>query len=225
MLFVLPMLICSGACVAVACLSVQVEVVEGNARDDRLLALLQQHHKSRKNRIIIFVLYKKEAPRVEGLLKRKGWNAAAIHGDISQGQRTAAVEAFKAGTCPLLIATGAHTEQGSVGIQAMQQGSNMHPGGCNRSARCQGTHMLLCISCCQVVLQLCEFPSSCNLLTACPVVRWQGRGPTHGYRVGHRVATEQGLLLTVSCCFRRCCSWPGHSRCGGGHQLQLPTDH
>jgi ATP-dependent RNA helicase DBP3 len=83
----------------------QVEVVEGNARDDRLLALLQQHHKSRKNRIIIFVLYKKEAPRVEGLLKRKGWNAAAIHGDISQGQRTAAVEAFKAGTCPLLIAT------------------------------------------------------------------------------------------------------------------------
>jgi ATP-dependent RNA helicase DBP3 len=85
-----------------------VEVVEGNARDERLLALLQQHHgsKGRKNRIIIFVLYKKEAPRVEALLKRRGWDAAAIHGDISQGQRTAAVEAFKAGTCPLLIATG-----------------------------------------------------------------------------------------------------------------------
>lgn len=30
---------------------------------------------------------------------------AAIHGDISQGQRTAAVEGFKAGTVPLLIAT------------------------------------------------------------------------------------------------------------------------
>lgn len=85
----------------------QVEVVEANARDERLLALLQQHHgsKGRKNRIIIFVLYKKEAPRVEALLKRRGWDAAAIHGDISQGQRTAAVEAFKAGTCPLLIAT------------------------------------------------------------------------------------------------------------------------
>jgi superfamily II DNA/RNA helicase len=84
----------------------QVEVVEPNARDERLLSLLQQHHKSRKNRIIIFVLYKKEAPRVEALLKRRGWTAAAIHGDISQAQRTAAVEAFKAGTCPLLIATG-----------------------------------------------------------------------------------------------------------------------
>jgi ATP-dependent RNA helicase DBP3 len=83
----------------------QVEVVEPNARDERLLSLLQQHHKSRKNRIIIFVLYKKEAPRVEALLKRRGWTAAAIHGDISQAQRTAAVEAFKAGTCPLLIAT------------------------------------------------------------------------------------------------------------------------
>lgn len=75
------------------------------ARDDRLLALLQKYHSSRSNRIIIFVLYKKEAPRVESLLKRKGWKAAAIHGDISQAQRTAAVEAFKAGTCPLLIAT------------------------------------------------------------------------------------------------------------------------
>jgi ATP-dependent RNA helicase DBP3 len=86
----------------------QVEVLEQHARDDRLLSLLQQHHgsKGRKNRIIIFVLYKKEAPRLEGLLKRKGWNAAAIHGDISQAQRTAAVEAFKAGTVPLLIATG-----------------------------------------------------------------------------------------------------------------------
>jgi ATP-dependent RNA helicase DBP3 len=29
----------------------------------------------------------------------------SIHGDISQGQRTAAVEAFKSGKVPLLIAT------------------------------------------------------------------------------------------------------------------------
>lgn len=31
--------------------------------------------------------------------------AAAIHGDISQGQRTAAVEGFKSGSVPLLVAT------------------------------------------------------------------------------------------------------------------------
>ncbi|GFR43801.1 hypothetical protein Agub_g4925 [Astrephomene gubernaculifera] len=85
----------------------RVEVIEPPARDARLLELLQQYHgaKGRKNRVIIFVLYKKEAPRVEQLLTRKGWKAVAIHGDISQGQRTAAVEQFKAGTVPLLIAT------------------------------------------------------------------------------------------------------------------------
>jgi len=51
-----------------------VEVLEQAARDDRLLQLLRQHHSSRSNRIIIFVLYKKEAPRVESLLNRKGFN-------------------------------------------------------------------------------------------------------------------------------------------------------
>ncbi len=53
-----------------------VEVIEPHARDARLLDLLQQYHggaKGRKNRVIIFVLYKKEAPRVEQLLTRKGW--------------------------------------------------------------------------------------------------------------------------------------------------------
>ncbi|KAL4442662.1 hypothetical protein ABPG77_006656 [Micractinium sp. CCAP 211/92] len=82
-----------------------VEVIEDRARDARLHELLQQHHKSRSNRIIIFVLYKKEAVRVEAFLQRKGWKAVAIHGDISQGQRTAAVEQFKSGKVPLLVAT------------------------------------------------------------------------------------------------------------------------
>lgn len=36
-----------------------VEVLEVYERDNRLLQLLAEHHSSRKNRIIIFVLYKK----------------------------------------------------------------------------------------------------------------------------------------------------------------------
>jgi ATP-dependent RNA helicase DBP3 len=36
-----------------------VEVIDEFARTDRLVELLQKHHKSRKNRILIFVLYKK----------------------------------------------------------------------------------------------------------------------------------------------------------------------
>lgn len=48
-------------------------MVEDRARDGRLHELLQQYHSSRTNRVIIFVLYKKEAVRVEQHLTRKGW--------------------------------------------------------------------------------------------------------------------------------------------------------
>lgn len=74
-----------------------VEVIDPQQRDRRIEELLRKHHASRKNRIIIFVLYKKEAARVEAMLGRKGWSAVAVHGDASQQQRTANVEQFKVG--------------------------------------------------------------------------------------------------------------------------------
>lgn len=40
-----------------------VEVVSPFDKDKRLEALLKEYHKSRKNRILIFALYKKEASR------------------------------------------------------------------------------------------------------------------------------------------------------------------
>jgi len=83
-----------------------VEVIETDReKDSKLLSLLKDYHKSKKNRILIFILYKKEAPRVEGLLGRQGYKVAAIHGDMSQAQRIAALNSFKDGTCPLLVAT------------------------------------------------------------------------------------------------------------------------
>ncbi|KAL0045639.1 hypothetical protein WJX82_000399 [Trebouxia sp. C0006] len=82
-----------------------VEVIEPQRRDQRIDELLQKYHKTRKNRVIVFVLYKKEASRVEAQLGKKGWKCVAVHGDISQSQRTAAVEKFKSGEVPLLIAT------------------------------------------------------------------------------------------------------------------------
>jgi ATP-dependent RNA helicase DBP3 len=82
-----------------------VEVVDAATRDGKLEDLLKKYHKSRKNRIIVFVLYKKEAARVETMLQRKGWKAAAVHGDISQEKRSAAVDSFKSGEIPLLVAT------------------------------------------------------------------------------------------------------------------------
>ncbi|CEG43842.1 dead box rna helicase [Plasmopara halstedii] len=82
-----------------------VEVIDDRARDARAHALLQKYHSSRKNRILLFVLYKKEADRVERMLHQRGWHCVAIHGDRTQQQRSEAVEQFKSGEVPLLIAT------------------------------------------------------------------------------------------------------------------------
>ena len=58
-------------------------MLELHARDKRLLELLKKHHSSRSNRILIFVLYKKEAPRVASLLQRNGWKVGG--GLITRG--------------------------------------------------------------------------------------------------------------------------------------------
>jgi ATP-dependent RNA helicase DBP3 len=58
-----------------------VEVIDDRARDAKLFTLLRDYHKSRKNKILIFVLYKTEASRLETLLNNKGWNCVAIHAD------------------------------------------------------------------------------------------------------------------------------------------------
>lgn len=62
-----------------------VEVIEPQRRDQRIDELLQKYHKSRKNRVIVFVLYKKEASRVESLLVKRGWKVS-IH--ICYGEHT-----------------------------------------------------------------------------------------------------------------------------------------
>jgi ATP-dependent RNA helicase DBP3 len=82
-----------------------VECIEAPAKDRRLLALLEKYHKSRKNRILIFVLYKREAVVLQNTLQNKGYSVTAIHGDKGQHDRTAALEEFKSGRIPLLIAT------------------------------------------------------------------------------------------------------------------------
>ena len=88
-----------------------VEVIDDRARESRLRQLLNKHasknKKSETNRILIFALYKKEAARLETNLKRDGWAGFvnSIHGDKAQDARTRALEAFKNGSCPLLVAT------------------------------------------------------------------------------------------------------------------------
>lgn len=79
----------------------------------RLLGHLRalSHKKSNKAgspedaRILVFVLYKKEASRVEGMLRSKGYTVGGLHGDMSQSARMEALQNFKSGTTGLLVAT------------------------------------------------------------------------------------------------------------------------
>ncbi|KAL8788168.1 MAG: hypothetical protein Q9213_001807 [Squamulea squamosa] len=85
----------------------RVEVVDPREKESRMLQIIKKYQsgKSKNDRILVFCLYKKEATRVEGFLRSKGLRVAGIHGDLSQERRMAALEGFKSGECPLLVAT------------------------------------------------------------------------------------------------------------------------
>ncbi len=80
-----------------------IEVIEDRARESRLREILRQHKK--KQRTLIFALYKKEAERLEYSLKRDGFNVCSIHGNKHQAARTQSLSDFKDGTCQLMVAT------------------------------------------------------------------------------------------------------------------------
>lgn len=84
-----------------------VEVVDPRGKEQRLLQLLKQYQsgKNKEDRILVFCLYKKEATRIEGFIRSKGFRVGGIHGDLSQDKRSAALQAFKEGHVPLLVAT------------------------------------------------------------------------------------------------------------------------
>jgi len=85
----------------------KIEVIGEFKRLDRLKELVTelQHHVSEDNRMLIFVLYKKEAPRVEHILQSKGFSCASIHGDKPQHEREKVLADFKSHKIPILIAT------------------------------------------------------------------------------------------------------------------------
>ncbi|KAG9692804.1 ATP-dependent RNA helicase DBP3, partial [Aureobasidium melanogenum] len=85
----------------------EVEIMDPYDKNDRLIALLKKYQsgKNKEDRILVFCLYKKEATRIEGFIRSKGFNVGGIHGDLSQDQRQRSLDAFKAGKVPLLVAT------------------------------------------------------------------------------------------------------------------------
>lgn len=107
----------TGALRANAAITQRVEVIEPAAKESRLLQLIKTHQKpgtaQANDRILVFCLYKKEAARVENFLRTKlegsgssrSRRVAAIHGDMAQPARSASLDAFRSGTCPILVAT------------------------------------------------------------------------------------------------------------------------
>jgi ATP-dependent RNA helicase RhlE len=61
--------------------------------------------KTESGRCLIFSRTKRGTERIAKSLIRQGINAAMIHGDRSQSQRTAALTGFQRGQCQVLVAT------------------------------------------------------------------------------------------------------------------------
>lgn len=84
---------------------------ESREKDFRLLSVLrsQGHEKGCTTNdvslVLVFALYKKEASRVEGMLRRQGYAVGALHGDMTQKARTETLEKFKKGTIGIMVAT------------------------------------------------------------------------------------------------------------------------
>eukprot|EP01104_Vermistella_antarctica_P004682 TRINITY_DN150_c0_g1_i1.p1 TRINITY_DN150_c0_g1~~TRINITY_DN150_c0_g1_i1.p1 ORF type:complete len:608 (+),score=193.00 TRINITY_DN150_c0_g1_i1:213-2036(+) len=90
--------------------SQKIEVfAEERDREGRLRALLKDvhgpPHRSKGNRVLVFALYKKEAARIAGSLKRQGYKCAEIHGDMTQKDRENSLASFRDKSLPLLVAT------------------------------------------------------------------------------------------------------------------------
>lgn len=94
-----------------------VEVVDYEKRNSLLLKRLGDYTKGKKDdRVLVFVLYKKEANFIERFLSGKGYRCLSISGDKSQYEREEALDAFKSGKVPILVATdvaarGLHIDQ------------------------------------------------------------------------------------------------------------------
>jgi ATP-dependent RNA helicase RhlE len=74
-------------------------------KPEKTRALINLLNNNEFERAIVFSRTKHGADRIARQLSNAGLPAAAIHGNKSQGQRTRALDAFKEGTAPVLVAT------------------------------------------------------------------------------------------------------------------------
>ena len=87
-----------------ACENIQQEIieVEGYHKREALVDLLNA---GGRQRVLIFVSSKRMADQLDDFLFQKGFPCTSIHGDRNQLQRESALESFKIGKTPILVAT------------------------------------------------------------------------------------------------------------------------
>lgn len=76
--------------------------VEQHLKTALLMALLRQ---IKMNSVLVFTRTKRRAERVVEQLKRAGYNAAALQGNMAQNERQASLEGFRNGDYKILVAT------------------------------------------------------------------------------------------------------------------------
>ena len=82
-----------------------LQIVEYCENRDKTVRLKEELQKIGSGLILVFVETKKNADRLEFELSNSGFPATSIHGDRTQGEREWALEQFKKGDKPILVAT------------------------------------------------------------------------------------------------------------------------
>ncbi len=75
------------------------------AANSKMVLLLELLEKDALQRVLVFTRTKRGADRLAHVLEKRSHSSNRIHGDRSQGQRDAALRAFKAGHTNVLVAT------------------------------------------------------------------------------------------------------------------------
>jgi len=82
-----------------------IDVCMDHEKEDKLVKLLTEIMQERENKTIIFVETKRKVDDISRRMKRDGWPVSCIHGDKSQQERDWALNEFRCGKVPILIAT------------------------------------------------------------------------------------------------------------------------
>jgi len=82
-----------------------IDVCADHEKEEKLVKLLNEIMQEKENKTLIFVETKRKADDIARRMKRDGWPVLSIHGDKSQQERDWALNDFRGGRNPILIAT------------------------------------------------------------------------------------------------------------------------